>query len=103
MRTAVVILTNTPPWVFALLALLIWQGCIAAAKLAAATANADHSRGFFPDGAFPAGAGRKIDRLAAGLGGQRGCICGIGPLYRAAVGDNRPRNRSHPASRQRDS
>jgi Family of unknown function (DUF6622) len=29
MRTAIVILTNTPPWVFALLALLIWQGCMA--------------------------------------------------------------------------
>ena len=27
MRTAIAILTNTPPWVFALLALLIWQGC----------------------------------------------------------------------------
>ena len=29
MRTATAILVNTPPWVFALLALLIWQGCIA--------------------------------------------------------------------------
>jgi hypothetical protein len=29
MRTAIAILTNTPPWVFALLALLIWQGCMA--------------------------------------------------------------------------
>ena len=29
MRTASAILTNTPPWVFALLALLIWQGCMA--------------------------------------------------------------------------
>ena len=29
MRTAIAILTNTPPWVFALLALLIWQGCTA--------------------------------------------------------------------------
>ena len=29
MRTAMAILTNTPPWVFALLALLIWQGCTA--------------------------------------------------------------------------
>jgi hypothetical protein len=29
MRTATAILTNTPPWVFALLALLIWQGCTA--------------------------------------------------------------------------
>ena len=29
MQTAIAILTNTPPWVFALLALLIWQGCMA--------------------------------------------------------------------------
>ena len=29
MRTAMAILTNTPLWVFALLALLIWQGCMA--------------------------------------------------------------------------
>ncbi len=29
MRTAIAIFTNTPPWVFALLALLIWQGCVA--------------------------------------------------------------------------
>src|SRR6187551_3704875 len=29
MRTATAILVNTPPWVFALLALLIWQGCTA--------------------------------------------------------------------------
>ena len=29
MGTATAILTNTPPWVFALLALLIWQGCLA--------------------------------------------------------------------------
>jgi uncharacterized protein DUF6622 len=29
MRTAMAILTNTPPWVFALLALLIWLGCTA--------------------------------------------------------------------------
>ena len=29
MRTAIAIFTNTPPWVFALLALLIWQGCTA--------------------------------------------------------------------------
>jgi prepilin signal peptidase PulO-like enzyme (type II secretory pathway) len=29
MRTAMAIFTNTPPWVFALLALLIWQGCMA--------------------------------------------------------------------------
>ena len=29
MWTAVIILANTPPWVFALLALLIWQGCMA--------------------------------------------------------------------------
>src|SRR4051794_38640572 len=29
MRTAIAILANTPPWVFALLALLIWQGCMA--------------------------------------------------------------------------
>lgn len=29
MRTATAILVNTPPWVFALLALLIWQGCMA--------------------------------------------------------------------------
>ena len=29
MRTAMAILINTPPWVFALLALLIWQGCTA--------------------------------------------------------------------------
>ena len=29
MRTATIILVNTPPWVFALLALLIWQGCTA--------------------------------------------------------------------------
>jgi hypothetical protein len=29
MRTAIAILVNTPPWVFALLALLIWQGCVA--------------------------------------------------------------------------
>ena len=29
MRTAIAILTNTPPWVFALLALLIWLGCTA--------------------------------------------------------------------------
>ena len=29
MRTATAILVNTPPWVFALLALLIWQGCLA--------------------------------------------------------------------------
>ena len=29
MRTAMAILANTPPWVFALLALLIWQGCTA--------------------------------------------------------------------------
>lgn len=28
MRTATAILVNTPPWVFALLALLIWQGCM---------------------------------------------------------------------------
>ena len=29
MQTAIAILTRTPPWVFALLALLIWQGCMA--------------------------------------------------------------------------
>jgi len=29
MQTAIAVLTNTPPWVFALLALLIWQGCMA--------------------------------------------------------------------------
>ena len=29
MQTAIAIFTNTPPWVFALLALLIWQGCMA--------------------------------------------------------------------------
>ena len=29
MRTAAAIFVNTPPWVFALLALLIWQGCMA--------------------------------------------------------------------------
>jgi hypothetical protein len=29
MQTAIAILTHTPPWVFALLALLIWQGCVA--------------------------------------------------------------------------
>jgi len=29
MQTAIAILTHTPPWVFALLALLIWQGCMA--------------------------------------------------------------------------
>ena len=29
MRTAIAILTNTPPWVFTLLAVLIWQGCTA--------------------------------------------------------------------------
>jgi hypothetical protein len=29
MRTATIILVNTPLWVFALLALLIWQGCMA--------------------------------------------------------------------------
>lgn len=29
MQTAIAILTHTPPWVFALLALLIWQGCTA--------------------------------------------------------------------------
>jgi hypothetical protein len=29
MQTAIAILVNTPPWVFALLALLIWQGCMA--------------------------------------------------------------------------
>jgi hypothetical protein len=29
MRTGIAILANTPPWVFALLALLIWQGCMA--------------------------------------------------------------------------
>ena len=29
MQIAVAILVNTPPWVFALLALLIWQGCVA--------------------------------------------------------------------------
>lgn len=29
MRTVIAILVNTPPWVFALLALLIWQGCMA--------------------------------------------------------------------------
>jgi prepilin signal peptidase PulO-like enzyme (type II secretory pathway) len=29
MQTAIAILTNTPSWVFALLALLIWQGCMA--------------------------------------------------------------------------
>lgn len=27
MQTAIAILINTPPWVFALLALLVWQGC----------------------------------------------------------------------------
>ena len=29
MQTAIAILINTPPWVFALLAVLIWQGCMA--------------------------------------------------------------------------
>lgn len=29
MQTAIAILAHTPPWVFALLALLIWQGCTA--------------------------------------------------------------------------
>ena len=29
MQIAIGILTHTPPWVFALLALLIWQGCLA--------------------------------------------------------------------------
>ena len=29
MQIAVAILANTPPWVFALLAMLIWQGCVA--------------------------------------------------------------------------
>ena len=29
MQTAIAIFANTPPWVFALLALLIWQGCMA--------------------------------------------------------------------------
>ena len=29
MQTAIAILANTPPWVFALLALLIWLGCTA--------------------------------------------------------------------------
>ena len=29
MRTAIAIFTNTPVWVFGLLALLIWQGCMA--------------------------------------------------------------------------
>jgi hypothetical protein len=29
MQIAYAILVNTPPWVFALLALLIWQGCVA--------------------------------------------------------------------------
>ena len=29
MRTVIAILVNTPPWVFAVLALLIWQGCMA--------------------------------------------------------------------------
>ena len=29
MQTAIAIVTHTPPWVFALLALLIWQGCTA--------------------------------------------------------------------------
>jgi hypothetical protein len=29
MQTVIAILINTPPWVFALLALLIWQGCVA--------------------------------------------------------------------------
>jgi len=29
LRTVIAILINTPPWVFALLVLLIWQGCMA--------------------------------------------------------------------------
>jgi hypothetical protein len=29
MQTVIAIFINTPPWVFALLALLIWQGCMA--------------------------------------------------------------------------
>src|SRR4051812_29402106 len=72
-------------------------------EIAAAAANVDCARGVFPDGPFPAGAWRKIDRPGIGLGGLRGGVGGTGAVHGTAFPDDRWRNRPYPAPRQRAS
>src|SRR5450631_4821218 len=96
MLTVTRILTNTPLWVFALLAYLIWQGSLAATEHAADLADADRALGVFSDGLVAAGHGaRRGNRAASRVagGGRLVCLAGAFPSAKTARRGQKERHR----------